>query len=125
MVYVRGVLLGDQAMDQNEPLGSHTLTKKFFMSLPAGVYLVSNCYETLGPGLATPAFSEYVAQEEGRKAQWGRIKAVCVDQRLCDVYRSSEDHKGALQSRTAQSLRYPSILICEREQDPGDSEAQP
>ena len=107
----------DEVMNEKQPLGSHKLTKKFFASLPAGVYVVSNCYDTLGPGRATPVFNEYVVPEEERKSQWDRIKAACADQRLCDVYRSVEDCKRVVQSRTAQSPGYPSILIFERDKN--------
>jgi hypothetical protein len=104
-------------MNENHTYGSHKLTKKFFMSLPTGVYVVSNCYDTLRPGHATPVFNEYVLPEDERRSQWGRIKAAYADQRLCDVYRSAEDYKKVLQSRTAQSSNHPSILIAERDKN--------
>jgi hypothetical protein len=113
----------DEIMNENQPLGSHKLTKKFFMSLPAGVYVVSNCYDTLGPGHATPVFNEYVAPQEERKSQWDRIKAAYADQRLCDVYCSAEDYKKVVQSRTTQSPGYPSILITERDKNTGSPES--
>ena len=113
----------DETMNENQPLGCHKLTKKFFMSLPARVYVVSNCYDTLGPGRATPVFNEYVAPQEERKSQWDRIKAAYADQRLCDVYCSAEDYKKVVQSRTAQSSGYPSILISERDKNASSPES--
>ena len=109
-------------MNENQPLECRKLTKKFFMSLPAGVYLVSNCYDTLGPSRATPVFNEYVVHCQERSAQWDRIKAVGADQRLCDVYRSAEDYKEVVQLRAAQSPGYPSVIICEPEEDIGTIE---
>jgi len=122
---IYAVPLSDEIMNENQPLGCHKLTKKFFMSLPAGVYVVSNCYDTLGLGCATPVFNEYVAQREERKAQWDQIKAVGADQRLCDVYRSAEDYKKIVQSRTAQSPGYPSILISERDKNASSPGSKP
>ena len=113
----------NEIMNENQLLGCHKLTKKFFMSLPAGVYVASNCYNTLGPGCATPVFNEYVAQREERKAQWDTIKAVGANQRLCDVYRNAEDYKKVVQSRTTQSPGYPSILITERDKSTGNPES--
>jgi len=104
-------------VNENELFGNHKLTRKFFMSLPEGVYVVSNCCDALGPGRATPVFHEYVARREERPAQWDQIRAVGADQRLCDIYRSVEDCKNELESRTAQSSSYPSIVIFERNDD--------
>jgi len=102
-------------MNENRSLGCHKLTKKFFMNLSEGLYVVSNVYDTLGPNCATPIFNEYVVQRDERKAQWDKIKSVGADQRLCDVYRSAEEYKKVMQSRTAQSPSYPTILITERD----------
>jgi hypothetical protein len=107
-------------MNENQPFGSHKLTKKFFMSLPSGVYVVSNCYDSLGPDRVTPAFNEYVVSQDERKSQWDRIKAAYADQRLCDVYCSVEDYKKVLQLRTAQSPGYPLIVISERDNSTSD-----
>jgi len=103
-------------MNENQPLECHKLTKKFFMNLPEGLYLVSNVYDTLGYSCATPIFNEYIVQRENRNAQWDKIKSVGADQRLCDVYRSAEEYKKVMQSRTTQSPNYPTILITERDQ---------
>jgi hypothetical protein len=51
---------------------SGKLTKKIFLTLPAGKYLVSNtCIDTKG----TPLFAEYIADLEDREKQWRRIVA--------------------------------------------------
>jgi hypothetical protein len=111
-----------EVMNEDQPLECRKLTKKFFMSLPEGVYVVSNCHDTLGPGRATPVFNEYVVQCEERSTQWDRIKTVGADQRLCDVCRSAEHYKKVVQARTAQSPGYPSVIICEPEEEIGTTE---
>jgi hypothetical protein len=97
-------------MDSTE---SHKLTKKYFWSLPSGVYIVSNCYRSVGLGKSTPVFYEYVEQPEKREAQWNRIKNTGANQRLCDVYQSSEEFKRAVEFRTEDCKNYPGIVICE------------
>ena len=92
---------------------NHKLTKKFFSTLPPGVYLVSNCYEQIGPNTFTPAFYEYTELPEGRKAQWERIKAAGADQRICDVYKSLEAFKKNAEYKTARDENYPQIVVCE------------
>lgn len=102
-------------MDTNGLLRRQKLTKRFFMSLPVGAYLVSNHCIVLKSGCITPVFYEYVARREEREAQWNRVRTVGAAQRICDVYRSSEDCKQALAWRTKQSPGAPSIILCERD----------
>jgi len=100
-------------MEAKDFICRHKLTKKFFSTLPPGVYLVSNCYKRVGPNTSTPVFYEYIEPPEGRKTQWERIKTAGADQRLCDVYRSSEAFKKDLEYKTARCGNYPQIVVCE------------
>lgn len=63
------------------------LTKKFYMTLPDGVFL--SC--SLGMSPLEPSFAEYVAGSSDRSQQWERIHQARVDQRHCDVYQTKED----------------------------------
>lgn len=97
-------------MEDKSHLGSHKLNKKFFMSLPTGAYLASNCYNSLGPGRTTPCFHESVLPTEERTAQWERIRTVYADQRLCNVYESIEEFKLSINSMSAKP-GFPEIVI--------------
>ena len=103
-------------MKEESYLGLHKLSKRFFMSLPAGIYLVSNCHEMIEPGRYRPCFNESIVPPAEREAQWIRIKAAHADHRLCCVYRNSEDHKRSLQEST-KAGGFPSFVIVEREKD--------
>jgi hypothetical protein len=60
------------------------LTKRFLMSLPAGVFVASNVFG--GPGL-TPSFAEAVGDStEARTEQWKRAVAAGAGQRSCHVF---------------------------------------
>ena len=100
-------------METNGFICRGKLTKKFFSTLPVGVFLVSNCYEKLSPKKSTPLFYEYTESPEGRKTQWERIKTVGADQRLCDVFESSEAFKKDVECKTARNENYPVIVVCE------------
>ena len=100
-------------MEAKDFICRHRLTKKFFSTLPPGVYIVSNCYRRVGPNTSTPAFHEYTEPPRGRKAQWERIKTAGADQRLCDVYRSSEAFKKDVEYKTVRYNNYPRMVICE------------
>jgi len=66
----------------------HKLTRKYFMSLTEGLYLVSNpMYNSM-----QPFFAEKVAPLNLRKDQWDRIKNVNADQRLCNVFESKKEY---------------------------------
>jgi len=108
-------------MDENGLLRRQKLTKQFFMSLPTGVYLVSNHCAVLKSGCITPVFNEYVTQRDERQTQWDRIRRAGAAQRMCDVYRGSEDCKQMMQWRTKMSADSPSIIICERDNGPSIS----
>ena len=93
------------------------LTKKFFLSLPTGVYLVSNCYEMVSTDAYTPAFYEYVVASDQREAQWQRIKAAGANHRLCIVYRTTDEFTESLRRDTERSTNYPRFVLVEKEKD--------
>jgi hypothetical protein len=64
------------------------LTKKYFMELPEGVYLVSNVYEDKD----TPAYADLVPPLFKREEQWRKIVKSHADQRLCDVFKTKKDY---------------------------------
>ena len=80
-------------MKRSSPIYRRKLSKKFFMELPTGLFIVSNCYEMIGPRIYTPAFCGCVAPPEMREAQWEQIRNSGADQRMCKVYPSSEEYK--------------------------------
>ena len=63
------------------------LTKKYLMSLPEGVFLVSNARWTP----LDPLFMETVGPLSEREDQWQRVKAVRRDQTPCWVYANRAD----------------------------------
>ena len=69
------------------------LTKKLLMRLPAGVFLVSNCYTPIGYRKVAPVFYEKVRPLDDREDQWQRIKAAGANGRICAVYWDIEDYK--------------------------------
>ena len=68
------------------------LTKKIFMALPEGAYLVSNVLE-YGH---TPSFKEKVCAKDERLKQWQRIVKSRVDQRLCLIFETKDDYKESM-----------------------------
>jgi hypothetical protein len=68
------------------PVESGKLTRRFLLSLPDRHYLVSNCYDHVGPGEFTPCLAEHVVPLAERDAQWQRIKASHADGRKCDLF---------------------------------------
>ena len=81
-----------------QPLYSERLTKKFFMSLPQGVYLASNV--ALMPG--QPIFAETLAALGEREAQWKKIVVVRVDNQRCSVLQTPGDY-----IRSSLEVRFP------------------
>ena len=66
-------------------LRSAKLTKKFLMSLPNGVYLMSNIAATRDKAI----FGEYVISPVAeREKQWARIKLAGADNRLCRIFKT-------------------------------------
>lgn len=60
------------------------LSRKRFQTIPAGLYLVSNCCNRF----MEPVFAETVSSADERDVQWQRIVAARADQRLCRVFHS-------------------------------------
>lgn len=59
------------------------LTKKLFMNLPSGTFVVANiCDHHYRSG-----FAEEVGPTEFRGEQWARIKSIGADGRLCGLFR--------------------------------------
>ena len=90
------------------------LTKKFFMSLDEGVFLVSSCHEMVDSQTYTPCFYEYIVPLEKRPEQWQKIKEVRADQRECSIYSNMGEFKRALQ-KNIQEPSFPKFLIIEKE----------
>jgi hypothetical protein len=66
-------------------LRSARLTKKFFLSLPSGIYLMSNLAGSDG----NPIFAEYVISPLGeREKQWEKIKDTGANNRLCRIFKN-------------------------------------
>lgn len=62
--------------------GPVKLTRKYYDSLPSGVFLASRTFAAR----RTPKFAEVVATGENRAEQWRRITASGAAQRLCEVF---------------------------------------
>lgn len=76
-------------MCRDIPLYRCKLSKKFFMQLGEGLYLVSNLYETRYESL----FAEEVSSQHYREQQWQRIVRAGVNDRICNVYRTEADYR--------------------------------
>ena len=93
------------------------LTKKFFLELPTGVYLVSNCYEMVSVDTYTPAFYDYVVASDQREIQWKQIKATGANHRQCMIYRTADEFKESLRRDTERPEGYPKFVLVEQEKD--------
>jgi hypothetical protein len=71
-----------------KPLLSGNLTKKFFLSLLAGDYLVSNVMEAP----SQPMFAQTIAPQDQRERQWKDIVAAHANGRRCHVFASAKDY---------------------------------
>lgn len=77
--------LGQSALASGAMLNSAPtkLTKAFFMKLPSGTFVASNCMKQ---GFV-PVFAESVGDgADVRVAQWKRLRAVNADQRMCHTF---------------------------------------
>ncbi|MFZ2653809.1 MAG: hypothetical protein WAX69_02730, partial [Victivallales bacterium] len=84
------------AATMNFPM-RQTLTKKFFMELPAGVYLASNTLKSGSNG--TPIYAEYVAERGNpRILQWNILKAQKITQMVCNVLAGKDDYEEYINS---------------------------
>jgi hypothetical protein len=72
-----------------KPITIEKLTKKFFMTLKTGHYLVSNIM--ISP--LEPIFAETVETDEGKIRQWKRITTCKVQNRQCYVFKNKADHR--------------------------------
>jgi len=70
----------------------HKLTKKYFMSLPEGSFLVSNIVKNS----MQPVFAEKVIPLNLRKNQWDRIVEVGAQQRECHIFETEMEFKNWL-----------------------------
>jgi len=72
-----------------EPIKDGKLTKKFYLSLPEGVFLVRG----VGDSPWEKSFAEYVVSDSERERQWKRIVAAIADQRNCGVFKTEQDQR--------------------------------
>lgn len=80
-----------QMMDQ-EILKKGKLSKKFFMELPDGVYIASNC-QKIERGKYKSIYTGKVLALAKREIQWKEIVKASADQNLCYVFSSEESYK--------------------------------
>jgi len=76
-------------MDKGKVLSREKLTKKFFMQLPEGLYLVSNIHENRFQS----RFAEEIAAFDQKGNQWKKIVAAGVSQTLCYVFKTKKDYE--------------------------------
>jgi len=72
-------------MNSTNELRSARLTKKFLMSLPNGIYLMSNLLGQSGNSI----FGKYILSPlYEREKQWQRIKRVGANNHLCRLFKT-------------------------------------
>jgi len=81
-----------------KPVIRGKLTKRFFMSLKTGQYVVSNICNQMEKGRVEPCFREEVLPPESREEQWRRIESAHADGRFCDVLEGAEDYEAHIKS---------------------------
>ena len=82
---------------QSGVIASERLTKRFFMGLPEGVYVVSGYFDSE----FRPLFEQYAAKAgPARERQWEEVKKAQVDKRVCRVFRTQGD-SAAFRSRAS------------------------
>lgn len=82
---------------------SAKLTKKYFMELPDGLFIISNRFT---PGFrpiysdkvieTRPIYAETVTRLSEREGQWKEIVKARVDQRICRVFKTKQHYKAWL-----------------------------
>jgi hypothetical protein len=72
----------------SKPIMAGKLTKKFFMNMAEGQYLVSN----IGYTPVRPILAESVVEFNLREFQWKRIVEVGANHRLCYVFKSQGEY---------------------------------
>jgi hypothetical protein len=78
----------NEVMIMKNPSIAGKLSKRFLLSLPEGVYLVSNVMDAPGQ----PIFAQTVAPVAQCLTQWQAIVAARVNHRLCHVFRNPADY---------------------------------
>lgn len=63
------------------------LSKRFFLSLPKGVFIMSNIFDAPGQ----PTCFESVSPASEREKQWNRIVSLKCDRRLCSVFKNEKE----------------------------------
>ena len=74
------------------------LTRAFLCSLPAGVYLVSNCIGRDGQ----PVYRAVVVAKEHRHRQWRMIKMARTNGRLCRLFQSVDSYLASDMARAIE-----------------------
>ncbi len=78
------------------------LTKKYFMSLPAGRFIVANlCDHPYRSG-----FAEEVAPRWVREEQWNRIKSAGAQGRLCGLFQDWTSFRRHARRKQASARRH-------------------
>jgi hypothetical protein len=91
-------------------IASERLTKRFFMGLPEGVYVVSGYFDSE----FRPLFEQYAAKAgPTREMQWEEVKKAQVDQHVCRVFRTQGD-SAAFHSCIISTGRQPGMVAAER-----------
>ena len=76
-------------MEKGKVLHREKLTKKFYMQLPEGLYLVTNIHDTRFQA----RFAEEIVGLDLRGNQWKEIVAAGVSQTLCYVFKTKKDYE--------------------------------
>lgn len=82
---------------QTSPNGSlfrFKLTKKIFMQLPEGLFLVSNCFYNRGQSV----FEEVIDPQPLRDQQWLKIVLSGASDRTCIIFRDATNYQQWLTS---------------------------
>jgi hypothetical protein len=82
-------------MSTNEMMRAK-LTKRFFLELPEGVFLVSNVFKDR----MVPYFAEKISVIPDREKQWIKITELGVEQRLCYIFKDRHHFEKWLNSGT-------------------------
>ncbi|GEM_PF-3210295 len=75
------------------------LTKKFYLQIPSGLYLVSNiCWTPY-----SPVFGEKVVKDADREKQWKRIVDCGAAQKMCHIFANQKEHKNWVKKALSQA----------------------
>ena len=73
-------------LDLSKPIRTR-LTKKFFLSLPEDVFIMSNIFNHPGQ----PTYFKPISQAAEREKQWKEIVSFKCDRRICTVFKNGEE----------------------------------